>query len=105
MLFFPEYYLETRTNKCYKFHTTPRTYKRAHFVCSAEGGHLAIINNETESQVIRDIFARYPPPKMTGNFLNDVAFIGFHNYGESQDWVTVKGIFFCFYRHSTVVIG
>ncbi|XP_075986353.1 macrophage mannose receptor 1-like [Anticarsia gemmatalis] len=86
-----EYHFESRTNKCYKFHTKPRTWERAHFACSAEGGHLAIINSAEESAVLRDIFGRYPGGKMLGNFWKDVAFIGFHNWGESTDWTTLEG--------------
>ncbi|CAB3222957.1 unnamed protein product [Arctia plantaginis] len=86
-----EYHFESSTNKCYKFHTTPRTFARANFVCSAEGGHLAIINSDEESRVIAQVFAKYPASKMIGNFQKDFAFIGFHNWGESADWTTIHG--------------
>ncbi|CAB3222950.1 unnamed protein product [Arctia plantaginis] len=87
----PEYHFESQTNKCYKFHTKPRTFKRANFACSAEGGHLAIINNEDEAKVIRDIYTKYPASKMIGNFWKDVAFVGMYNWGESADWTTIHG--------------
>ncbi|XP_026732761.1 macrophage mannose receptor 1-like [Trichoplusia ni] len=86
-----EYRLDTRTNKCYKFHTQPRTFWRANFVCSAEGGHLAIINSETEAKVLKELFAKYPAVKMTGIFWKDVAFIGFANWGEQGELRTIHG--------------
>lgn len=88
---FPEYRLDTRTNKCYKFHTQPRTFWRANFACSAEGGHLAIINSETEAKVLKELFAKYPAVKMTGIFWKDVAFIGFANWGEQGELRTIHG--------------
>ncbi|CAK1546913.1 unnamed protein product [Leptosia nina] len=87
----PEYQLDTRTGSCYKFHTTPRVWTRAYMACAAEGGHLAIINSETEAQVAKEIFAKYPGGKMLGHFWKDVAFIGFHDWGEHSDWITLDG--------------
>lgn len=93
-----EYLQNTTTingqKKCYKFHTVPRNFHRAHFTCSAEGGHLVIINSDEEATVIREIFAKYPPGRMIGSFWKDVAFVGFHNWGEGGDWRTIHGNFF-----------
>uniref|UniRef100_A0A2A4IYF0 C-type lectin domain-containing protein n=1 Tax=Heliothis virescens TaxID=7102 RepID=A0A2A4IYF0_HELVI len=86
-----EYRLDTRTKSCYKFHTVPRTFARAHFACSAEGGHLVIINSETEAQVLREIFAKYQSGTMPGLFWKNVAFIGFQDWGERGDWRTIHG--------------
>ncbi|XP_035441999.2 uncharacterized protein LOC118270504 [Spodoptera frugiperda] len=87
----PEYRLDQRTGSCYKFHTVPRTFERANFACSAEGGHLAIINGDTEATVLKELFAKYPAGKMVGNFWKDVAFIGVHDWGEYGDWRTIHG--------------
>ncbi|CAB3222959.1 unnamed protein product [Arctia plantaginis] len=86
----PEYRFQSVTNKCYKFHTKPRSFARAHFACSAESGHLVIINSEEESKLIGEIYAKYLG-KMVGNFRKDVAFIGFHNWNEGGDWMTIHG--------------
>ncbi|KAJ8709532.1 hypothetical protein PYW08_009536 [Mythimna loreyi] len=86
-----EYNLDARTNKCYKFHTVPRNFSRAFLACSAEGGHLAIINSETEATVLKEIFAKYPEADLVGNFRKDGAFIGFHDWSESWDWRTIHG--------------
>ncbi|CAH1641630.1 unnamed protein product [Spodoptera littoralis] len=87
----PDYRLDARTGSCYKFHTVPRTFSRAHFACSAEGGYLAIINSDVEAKVLRELFAKYPHRTMIGNFWKDVAFIGFLDWGERADWITIHG--------------
>ncbi|CAB3257638.1 unnamed protein product [Arctia plantaginis] len=87
----PEYHFESRTNKCYKFHTSSRTFKRANFACQAEGGYLVIINSEVEAQVIRDIWIKYPAVVMIGPFWKDVAYVGMYNWDESEDWTTIHG--------------
>nr|QWY13126.1 IML29 [Mythimna separata] len=87
----PEYHLDKRTNKCYKFHTMPRNFSRAYLACSAEGGHLAIINSDVEATVLRELFAKYPDAKFFGNFRKDLAFIGFQDWGEKWDLRTVHG--------------
>ncbi|XP_047036336.1 C-type mannose receptor 2-like isoform X1 [Helicoverpa zea] len=86
-----EYVYENKTNSCYKFHKIPKTYSRADFTCTAEGGHLLIINSETEAQVIRELYARYPKNVIPGNFGKDTAFIGFRAVDEWGDWRTVHG--------------
>ncbi|KAH9644681.1 hypothetical protein HF086_011850, partial [Spodoptera exigua] len=86
-----EYKLDQRTNSCYKFHTVPRTFSGAHFACSAEGGHLAIINSNVEATVLRELFAKYPSGTMFGSFRKDFAFVGFHDWGETADWRTIHG--------------
>ncbi|KAJ8720141.1 hypothetical protein PYW07_012184 [Mythimna separata] len=87
----PEYYLDKRTNKCYKFHTVPRNFSRAFMACAAEGAHLAIINSDLEATVLRDLFGRYGDHTMQGNFRKDYAFIGFHDWGELWDFRTIHG--------------
>ncbi|XP_047517594.1 macrophage mannose receptor 1-like [Pieris napi] len=86
----PEYVFDSRTGSCYKFHTVPRTWSRAYMACAAEGGYLAIINSDTEAQVAKEIFAKYPGGKILGNFWKDVAFIGFHDWGEHGEWLTIN---------------
>ncbi|XP_045448529.1 macrophage mannose receptor 1-like [Melitaea cinxia] len=87
----PEYALDIRTGSCYKFHRVPRTWSRAFMTCTAEGGQLAIINSETESTVIKEIFAKNPPASMPGNFWKEVAFMGFHDWGEHGEFLTIEG--------------
>ncbi|KAJ8709535.1 hypothetical protein PYW08_009539 [Mythimna loreyi] len=87
----PEYRLDARTNSCYKFHTVARNYSRAFFTCYAEGGHLAVINSDTEATVLKELFARYPGGHMLGNFWKDVAFVGIHDWGERWDFRSIHG--------------
>ncbi|CAH0398105.1 unnamed protein product [Chilo suppressalis] len=86
-----EYVLDARTGSCYKFHTTGRTWRRAYMTCMAEGGHLAIINGDTEMQVIKDVFAKHPSEKIAAD-LKDVASIGFCSWREHGNWYTVHGL-------------
>ncbi|CAH2106810.1 unnamed protein product [Euphydryas editha] len=87
----PEYVLDSRTGSCYKFHRVPRTWSRAFMTCTAEGGYLAIINSETEATVIKEIFAKNPASSMSGIFWKDVAFMGFHDWGEHGEFLTIEG--------------
>ncbi|XP_047036330.1 macrophage mannose receptor 1-like [Helicoverpa zea] len=86
-----EYNYDEKTKTCYKFHRVPGTFDRAHFVCLAEGGHLAIINSKEEAEVLRKLFAKYPASSMAGTFHKDVAIIGFHDWGSWGDWRTIHG--------------
>ncbi|CAH0398103.1 unnamed protein product [Chilo suppressalis] len=85
-----DYTLDVRTGSCYKFHLVARTWRQASMTCNAEGGHLAIINSETEAQVIRDIFAKVPRKSILSPY-NFVASIGFSDWGERGVWYTVHG--------------
>ncbi|XP_047995246.1 hemolymph lipopolysaccharide-binding protein-like isoform X2 [Leguminivora glycinivorella] len=85
------YALDTRTGSCYKFHTEPQTWPRAFSACSGEGGHLAIINSETEAQVLREIYAQHPPGSLPGNFIKHVVHIGHTDWEEHGMWMTIHG--------------
>ncbi|KAJ8719523.1 hypothetical protein PYW08_011698 [Mythimna loreyi] len=89
--FDPEYRLDKRTNKCYKFHTVPRNFSRAFMACAAEDAHLAIINSDVEATVLRELFAKYPENSLQGAIRKDLAFIGFHDWGELWDFRTIHG--------------
>uniref|UniRef100_A0A2A4J280 C-type lectin domain-containing protein n=1 Tax=Heliothis virescens TaxID=7102 RepID=A0A2A4J280_HELVI len=85
------YHYDEKTKSCYKFHRVPKIFSDAHFVCSAEGGHLAIINSNEEAEVLRKVFAANPAGLMPGSFWKDIAFIGFHDWGSWGDWRTIHG--------------
>lgn len=91
MLSILEYQFDSRTNSCYKFHTVPRTFSRANFACTAEGGHLVIINSETEAIILKDLFSQYPHSSMIGKFWKDVAFVGISDWDEHGEWRTIHG--------------
>ncbi|CAH2038125.1 unnamed protein product, partial [Iphiclides podalirius] len=86
-----EYVFDSGTGSCYKFHTVPRTWSRAYMACAAEGGHLVIINSDHEAKVVRELFAKHPGGSMLGHFWKDVAFVGFHDWNEHGEWLTIHG--------------
>ncbi|GFG39913.1 hypothetical protein Cfor_03357 [Coptotermes formosanus] len=73
----------------YKLQTTPLTWEEARRACAFEGGHLAIINSETEAQVLQMIFARNP--KIIGSNQNDYAFLGSHDMFSEGHFTTIFG--------------
>ncbi|CAH0719674.1 unnamed protein product, partial [Brenthis ino] len=89
-----EYVLEPATGSCYKFHRVARNWTRAFMTCAAEGGHLAIINSDTEANVLRQIFAKHPQDSIKSNLpgiMKEIAHIGFHDWGERGIWTTIHG--------------
>ncbi|XP_061707857.1 hemolymph lipopolysaccharide-binding protein-like [Cydia pomonella] len=88
-----EYHLEPRTGSCYKFHKIPRTWHQAAAACFSEGAHLAIINSPIESQVLKELFAKYPENTLRVKYPH-VAMIGFWDWNEharNGDWLTIFG--------------
>ncbi|XP_063358770.1 hemolymph lipopolysaccharide-binding protein-like [Cydia amplana] len=91
-----EYHLEPRTGSCYKFHQLPRTWHQAAAACFSEGSHLAIINSPIESQVLKDLFAKYPENTLRPLRVKypHVAMIGFWDWNEharNGEWLTIFG--------------
>nr|AAV91436.1 lectin 1 putative immunolectin [Lonomia obliqua] len=80
-----EYKLDKRTNKCYKFHHIGRPYWVSAEVCSAEGAHLAIINNDTEAEVLRGLFAKYPAESLAVSY-HDAIRLGFYNWNDESNY-------------------
>ena len=85
-----EYILDERTGHCYKFHAHGRSWLDAFKTCSAEESYLAIINNDTEAQVLRDIFEKYPDSVITSDF-KDVVGIGIVDWEHNREWYTIHG--------------
>ncbi|KAG8229802.1 hypothetical protein J437_LFUL005883 [Ladona fulva] len=61
----------------YKFHIkNANNFDDALAKCANEGGHLAIINSDTEALVLQEIFARYPKNGMVDSEpLNSTGFV------------------------------
>lgn len=96
MLFFrcTEYVLEPVTGSCYKFHRVARNWTRAYMTCAAEGGHLAVINSDSEANVLKGIFAKNPQDSLRSNLesiMKEIIHIGFHDWGERGIWTTIHG--------------
>uniref|UniRef100_A0A1E1WP12 C-type lectin domain-containing protein n=1 Tax=Pectinophora gossypiella TaxID=13191 RepID=A0A1E1WP12_PECGO len=88
----PAYKLDERTHSCYKFHNIGRPWSGAFKTCVAEGGYLAIINSETEAQILRELFAQYPGHVVRAKH-KDIAAIGFNKWNDihSHSWLTIHG--------------
>ncbi|KAJ0176904.1 hypothetical protein K1T71_006913 [Dendrolimus kikuchii] len=86
------YLYETRTGSCYKFHNHVQTWNQAYMTCDAEGAYLAIMNTALETQVLREIFSKYPTSKIYGRSeYKDDARVGIHDWGEAGLWTTIHG--------------
>ena len=59
-------------------------------ICTAEGGYLAIVNNETEIEVLKQLFAKYPTQTIFSTH-KDVAFVGIREWPDERSWYTVHG--------------
>ncbi|XP_063529548.1 asialoglycoprotein receptor 2-like [Cydia strobilella] len=84
------YEWEPRTGSCYKFHRLATTWGSAKATCRDEGGNLAIINSDTESTVLKQIYQKNPKYKIVGAEDGDYAIIGFEK-STYAEWVTING--------------
>ncbi|XP_049851104.1 hemolymph lipopolysaccharide-binding protein-like [Schistocerca gregaria] len=66
----------------YKFHTTKETWSDARRICVAEGGHLAILNSDTEANIAKQLFSKHKQ-------LDSWAFIGFHDENKEGEYITI----------------
>ncbi|KAG8231322.1 hypothetical protein J437_LFUL019527 [Ladona fulva] len=72
----------------YKFHTNfAKGFEEASSICAKEGGHLAIVNSESEHQVLATMFARHPESDLKTVW----AFVGFHDRLVEGEFVTIFG--------------
>ena len=72
----------------YKLHEEPKTWKEARDICEEEGAHLAIINSEAESSVLKKMFAPVAEKLKVA-----WAFIGFHDLYQEGHYLTIFGKF------------
>ncbi|KAG8237279.1 hypothetical protein J437_LFUL017475, partial [Ladona fulva] len=72
----------------YKFHTDlANGFEDASSRCTKEGGHLAIVNSESEHQVLSTMYARFPESELKTEW----AFVGFHDRFKEGEYVTIYG--------------
>ncbi|KAM3956947.1 C-type mannose receptor 2-like [Aphomia sociella] len=83
-----KYNLEPRTGSCYKFHEICQTWRRAYMTCESEGGHLAIINSNTEAIVLKELFAKHPSEQIHCKY-KDIAILGFLQWSRDGYWTTI----------------
>lgn len=77
-----EGYVVTPGLSAHKLHPRKLTWNRARQACIQEGGHLAIINSESEEKVLLHMLKEK-------NIVQ--GWLGIHDCFEEGDWVTVKG--------------
>lgn len=62
--------------------------------CAAEGAHLAVVNSETEANVLKELFEKNPPNTIIAaipGIMRDIMHIGFNDWGERGVWTTIHG--------------
>nr|AQX37246.1 LL11 [Spodoptera exigua] len=55
-----EYHYNSETDSCYKLHKQARDWRQAYGICLAEGGHLVIIDDDKEADVVVKILQGKP---------------------------------------------
>ncbi|XP_063529597.1 C-type mannose receptor 2-like [Cydia strobilella] len=85
----PDYKWEPSTGSCYKFHGASKPWRLALATCHTEGGHLAIINNQTESNILKNLY-NHNTDTVTGADEPRHAFIGLRKYDDGE-WATIFG--------------
>ncbi|KAJ9584258.1 hypothetical protein L9F63_021380, partial [Diploptera punctata] len=73
----------------YKFHDEAIIWQDALRICAQEGAHLAIINSEAESTLIKNLFAKYP--NIPNSFSESSVFLGYHDLHNEGQFQTIFG--------------
>lgn len=87
-----DYKLNSRTGSCYNFHRLATSWKRAQAKCLAEGGYLAIINDDTEAAVLGEIYGENPVIINNSEYTPNIH-LGYLDWGLRGLWFTVHGKF------------
>ncbi|KAM0731903.1 Hemolymph lipopolysaccharide-binding protein [Formica fusca] len=74
-------YIVTPGISAHKLHKRSLVWNKARQACIQEGGHLAIINSDSEEKILL---------RMLQEGKVNSAWLGVHDYFEEGDWVTVK---------------
>ncbi|XP_047987425.1 C-type mannose receptor 2-like [Leguminivora glycinivorella] len=83
------YHWYTSTGSCYKFHGASKPWRLALATCHSDGGHLVVIDSETESDVLKEIYEDNFDT-ITGADQPRHALIGFRKYDDGE-WATIFG--------------
>lgn len=78
-------------DRCYKLHTTARSWNDAFQVCAAEKAHLIILNSAEEAKLCTDIFMEYTKSTPLGNFNRGHVMVGFNDLIITGEHRTVDG--------------
>ncbi|KAJ8708245.1 hypothetical protein PYW07_010370 [Mythimna separata] len=82
-----DYSLYHATGSCYKYHSDRRSWSEAQKICAAEGGHLVIINDQKEADIVTS-FMYKPTNKMSWK---DAAYVGMLDRGKDHSFFTLHG--------------
>jgi hypothetical protein len=79
-------------NKYYKFHRNKQTWFGARKVCQDEQATLALPENLEEANVMLKYFNdKYPASKLSDIVHKDYLLIGFHDFFNEGEYVSLKG--------------
>ncbi|PSN53543.1 Hemolymph lipopolysaccharide-binding protein [Blattella germanica] len=81
------FYERVRGMGFYKLHTQSKTWKEAKAICEREGAHLAIMNSAEEVALLQEFRRRLP--RLHGNGLDDLVYLGFNDIQTEGVWVTI----------------
>ncbi|XP_041977713.1 C-type mannose receptor 2-like isoform X2 [Aricia agestis] len=68
----PVYTYHNATDRCYKLHLTPKSWKDAYTTCSVEGSRVAVINSDEEAKIFVDMIK-----SSSNDLIGDAAHLGF----------------------------
>ncbi|CAK1545330.1 unnamed protein product [Leptosia nina] len=75
--------------RCYKFHTTPKTWLEAVQVCNAEQSYLAIIDSQLEADHFVNLTRIAKKDDVEGSYLRGAVHLGFTR--TNSQWRSIKG--------------
>ncbi|XP_013180342.1 PREDICTED: C-type mannose receptor 2-like [Papilio xuthus] len=87
---FLDYKYSKELNKCYKFHTQPKSWRFAADICESEQAYLAIPNSQQEADYLSKI-TNEDPKNYGGRYLSGVVHLGYRYNETLHDWITLKG--------------
>jgi len=85
------YFYEQQANKCYKPHSTPKSWHDAFLVCHHELASLAVANSLEEMKIFVDNMVKYQEHSLRGNFNKKVALLGFNELTTPGEFLTIDG--------------
>ncbi|KAJ8730397.1 hypothetical protein PYW07_017435 [Mythimna separata] len=85
-----EYQYEPRTGSCYKLHEERQEWTRAQLICTAEGGYLAVVNDEEEAMILKNMSSKRALKVSKYNDWEPM-FIGIRDWDKKGIWSTVQG--------------
>ncbi|KAJ8708243.1 hypothetical protein PYW07_010368 [Mythimna separata] len=86
-----EYNLNQTTGSCYKLHRELKTWDMAYKICTAEGGHLAIINDQREADAVTVLFPEAEEQYYADDSQFVLVHIGLRDWNNDNLWLSIHG--------------